>query len=167
MGAVVNILVPLCLLLLGHYSGRRREKAHYASIKERERQFRLQPALTAKFKDLEDQRQVVSARLVTGSCVVSVDYFKRFIAGFRILVGGEVVSYSSLLDRARREAILRMKAAAPEASQYVNLRLMTSSISSGNQSNSLGTVEVVAFATAIQYEELKPAAFESARTLPV
>jgi uncharacterized protein YbjQ (UPF0145 family) len=46
---------------------------------------------------------------VSGSVVVSVDYFKRFLAGLRTLVGGRVTSYETLLDRARREAILRCK----------------------------------------------------------
>ena len=41
--------------------------------------------------------------------MVSVDYFKRFLAGLRMIFGGRVSSYESLLDRARREALLRMR----------------------------------------------------------
>ena len=79
--------------------------------------------------------------------VISVDYFKRFVAGLRALTGGEVKSFSTLLDRARREAIIRMKQSSPNANVYVNLRLMTSTISGQSTSQSLGTVEVVAVAT--------------------
>ena len=38
--------------------------------------------------------------------------FKRFLANLRRLIGGRVKSYESILDRARREALLRMKTEA-------------------------------------------------------
>ena len=41
--------------------------------------------------------------LVHGNVVVSVDYFKRFVAALRNLFGGSVTSYETLIDRARRE----------------------------------------------------------------
>ena len=44
--------------------------------------------------------------------VISLDHFKRFLAGLRALVGGRIRSYETLLDRARREALMRMKEAA-------------------------------------------------------
>ena len=47
--------------------------------------------------------------LVNGSTVVSNDYFKRLLAILRNIFGGRVKAYESLLDRARREAVLRMK----------------------------------------------------------
>jgi uncharacterized protein YbjQ (UPF0145 family) len=92
---------------------------------------------------------VERARLIVGSAVISVDYFKRFLAGLRALVGGRVKSYESLLDRARREALLRMKAEAPDADVVVNLRIETASISKGKRQKSIGTVEALAYGTAL------------------
>ena len=86
--------------------------------------------------------------------VVSVDYFKRFIAGLYLFFGGRVTSYEPLLDRARREAILRMKESCPEAAQIINLRVETSLISKGAK-NKIGSVELLAYGTAIITESSK------------
>ena len=86
--------------------------------------------------------------------MISVDYFKRFLAGLRNIFGGEVRSYCSLLDRGRREAILRMKELWPEADLIVNARVETSSISKGaqnRQGGSIGSTEVLAYGTAIRF----------------
>ena len=94
-----------------------------------------------------------SAVLVYGSTVVSVDYFKRFLAGLRALVGGRIVSYEALLDRARREAILRMKESAIKGgyNAVVNVRLETSRLANSSR-NGQGTagVEILAFGTAVK-----------------
>ena len=89
--------------------------------------------------------------MVTGSVVVSVDYFKRFFAALRRLTGGRLTSYESLLDRARREAVLRMKDQARRrgAQLVFNVKLETASISKG-QRDSVGSVEVLAYGTALR-----------------
>ena len=88
--------------------------------------------------------------LVTGSTVVSVDYFKRFVAALRNLFGGRVTPYESLLDRARREAVLRMKAEAQAlgASLVFNIKYETASISKGG-GYTIGSIEVLAYGTAL------------------
>jgi uncharacterized protein YbjQ (UPF0145 family) len=88
--------------------------------------------------------------LVTGSVVISVDYFKRFLASLRTLIGGRVTSYESLLDRARREAILRMKEEASKlgADKVFNIKLETSSISKSAKGK-VGSIEVLAYGTAL------------------
>ena len=81
---------------------------------------------------------------------MSVDYFKRFLAALRNLFGGRVTSYESLLDRARRESLLRMKekAAALGASMVFNVKYETASISKG-AGNTIGSIEVLAYGTAL------------------
>ncbi|MCH6588380.1 MAG: YbjQ family protein, partial [Proteobacteria bacterium] len=88
--------------------------------------------------------------LVVAAVVISVDYFKRFVAGLRMIFGGRVHTYESLLDRGRREALLRMQERAKElgANMIFNVRLETSSISKGAR-RSVGSVEVLAYGTAI------------------
>ena len=82
--------------------------------------------------------------------MVSVDYFKRFLAGLRSVFGGRVTSYETLLDRARRESILRMKEAADGlgAEMVFNIKVETASISKGRR-NAVGSVEVLAYGTAL------------------
>ena len=142
-------LLPLILLLLGWVIGSRIEHSHYASIREREARFAKVATLNTKVVPEADN--VKTTRLVIGSVVISVDRFKQFLAALRNIFGGEVSAYASLIDRARREAILRMKQRAPSAHLYANLRLETSSISKGGRKQT-GTVEVLAYGTAIWYE---------------
>lgn len=147
-----DIIAVLVLLIIGYSFGSVLEKKHFRSLNKRERALVNLPTTTRKKPviPLPDPAsgQWAHAKLVTGSCVISIDYFKRFVAGLRKIFGGHVVTYEGLVDRARREAILRLKEQAKNAQQLVNLRIETSSVSQGRQ-NQLGSVEVLAYATAI------------------
>lgn len=146
----MEALIPVALLLVGWGAGRVAEQRHYRSIKLREAMQLARPAVT--FETVPGDRRVARAALAVGSVVVANDYFKLFLSSFRMLVGGEMRSFSSLLDRARREAILRMKQSCPGADLYLNTRLETSSIG-GGQGNGIPSVEVFAYATAIYFEK--------------
>lgn len=139
----------LALILLGYFFGRAAEARHYSSIISRETSWLHLPATSVKTV-LDTKRTVERSELVHGSVVVSIDYFKKAMAGLRSLVGGPIKSHESLLDRARREAILRLKESCPGAHEIINLRLETSSIS-GKAPNSIGSVEVLAYGTAIYF----------------
>jgi uncharacterized protein YbjQ (UPF0145 family) len=146
----LNLFVFLGLVVLGYTSGSMAEKRHYVSIVKREREQLQLQLLTAEAYFAEGR--VKNAFLVQGSVVISIDYFKRLLAMLRNIVGGNVKSYESLLDRARREAILRMKeqAHARGAQMIVNLRMETAAIgNSANQRGSIGSVEVIAYGTAV------------------
>lgn len=148
VGLVFQLGVPLCLIALGYFAGRHAERKHYASIHEREACFLRLPAVPTRAWDTD--RAVAEARLVSGSVVISADYFKRLLAQLRNLIGGRMRAYESLLDRARREAILRLKEQCPDADIIVNLRLETSTIGS-RQRNGVSCVELIAYGTAIKY----------------
>lgn len=62
------------------------------------------------------------------------------------------MAYETLLDRGRREALLRMKEQAIEwgATQILNVRLETSSIWGAEGKQSVGNVEVIAYGTGIK-----------------
>jgi uncharacterized protein YbjQ (UPF0145 family) len=142
--------LPLALVGLAFFVGTAIEKRHYASIREREARHLGLPVVT--FDDADGQFPVAtdyaSGALVSGSVVISIDRFKQLRAALRNLFGGRVTAYESLLDRARREALLRMYAAADGASAIANVRIQTSSIS-GRSEGGLGTVEVHAYGTAL------------------
>ena len=146
-----ELIIFLVLITLGYLMGTIAENRHYKSIKAREHEFLNLPAVTMATA-LDKQYPVKQSQLVTGSVVISVDYFKRFVAGLRNFFGGNVVTYESLVDRARREAILRMKAQASSANIILNMRIETSSISQGAQ-NTIGSIEALAYGTAITYGE--------------
>ena len=143
-----DLIIFLVLLSLGYFIGRYNESRHYKSIIAREKRLNKLPAVVLRFPPPSITRQ--ETELVCGSVVISIDYFKRFLAGLRALVGGRVKSYESLLDRARREAVLRMKEAAEAkgATLVFNVKLETASISKGAR-DKVGSVEVLAYGTAI------------------
>lgn len=147
---ILALAFSIGLIVIGRVVGAWIESKHFASIAEREAKFRNQPALT--IKQSESLYPVRSAALASGSVVVSIDHFKRFISAFRMLVGGEVRSYSTLIDRARREAVLRMKESQPNADAYLNTRLETATISSTQGDEGMGTIEVLAYGTAVHYD---------------
>jgi uncharacterized protein YbjQ (UPF0145 family) len=145
---MAELIIFIVLLALGYGFGRLAEHRHYKSILQREDKYRDIPAIASRFPPVSPQ--IRDSALVAGSVVISVDYFKRFLSGLRMIFGGRLTSYESLLDRARREAVLRMKeqAAAMHAGMVFNVKLETSSIFKGRK-NSIGSVEVLAYGTAL------------------
>jgi len=147
---MMNVIIVLLLLAVGYGVGSLLEKRHFARIVKREEE--LKDILLIPSKHLPENMQTdnFSNTFVDGNVVISVDYFKRFIAGLRALVGGRVRTYETLLERGRREAIVRMKekAMACDAVMVLNCKLETASISKGAK-NSVGSVEVYAYGTAV------------------
>ena len=126
---------------------------HYRDIRRREVALRHLPAVT--FRNVPKSWRVDDSGLVLGSVVVSVDHFKRFLAGLRMVFGGRVKSYESLLDRARREALLRLKedAAARGFTAIMNVRMETTRMaSSRRQGKATAGVEVLAFGTGLRVD---------------
>ena len=127
---MTDLIVFLILLALGYGFGQYFERRHYRSIRKREAE--LNDILLIQTKIIPPpyftQHETF---LVNGSVVISVDYFKRFVAGLRNLIGGRVTPYETLIDRARREAILRMK-----EDKYSNYTLLAIAFDSGFNSKS-------------------------------
>ncbi len=145
---MIDIIIFLTLLALGYFFGKSIEKKHYISIQKREEELKDLPATSSKQPIFKD-KQVQNVKLVNGSVVVSIDYFKKILAYLRNFFGGNVSVYETLLDRARREAILRLKESCKDADEIINLKLETSSISKNTKS--VGSVEMLAYGTAIYY----------------
>ncbi len=148
---IIGLGVPLLPVILAMITGTILERRHFRNIAAREAALARIALLTGR--EYPTDTGVGESRLVTGAAVVSVDYFKRLLASLRNIFGGEVRSYCSLLDRGRREAILRMKEQWPEADLIVNLRVETSSISKGRK-KTIGSTEVLAYGTAIKFAGL-------------
>ena len=144
------------LLVLGYVFGSLAESAHYKSLRNREKQLQNLPAVTVKSLPADNQL-FEKAEPVQGNAVISLDYFKRIMAMLRNLVGGSIGSYESLIDRARREATLRMKEPAGKADLIVNLRIETSAIGySADRQRAIGSIEAIAYGTAITFSPQSP-----------
>jgi len=146
---VIELITFLILIGVGYFVGQHFESQHYASIKAREKQTLHIPLMT--FGAKQTLPHAHEAQMFVGSVVVANDYFKTFSASLRNLVGGRMVVYESLIDRGRREAVLRMKeeAIAWGASQVINIRFETANIA-GQQANQASCVEVMAYGTGIR-----------------
>ncbi|MFG6414420.1 YbjQ family protein [Roseateles sp. DC23W] len=140
-----NLWVLLVPLVLGYVVGRVLERRHYRSIREREQALRHVVALNTRY--VPDGVTAGSAQLVTGAVVISSDYFKTFVAGFRSFFGGRFRGYETLLERARREALLRLKAQAEAAGSrlVIGVRFQSTTIAG----SSTPSVEILAFGTAL------------------
>lgn len=144
-------VAPFVLLLLGTYGiGSAVERRHFRILRAREVRSRNLPVAT--LREPLPSWEVEECALVTGSCVVSLDYFKRFVAGLRLLFGGRIAAYETLLDRARREAVLRMVESAHAAGYraVIGVRLETSQIAQATRQGGTAGIEVLAWGTALR-----------------
>jgi len=150
IGLALNFGVPLTILIVAYLVGNFIEKKHFRRIVRREKALHGFPVTT--FQTLPSGWQVGRVEMVSGNVVVSLDYFKRIIAGLRGLIGGRIKTYEPLLERARREALLRMVECAKQDGYdaVINVRLETSRLANarGNGKGIAG-VEMLAFGTAI------------------
>ena len=148
MDVLIQFGLFIVLVGLGFFFGRHAESKHYKSIFAREDELRAIVVTTERFARPNHTHH--TALLVSGSVVISVDYFKVVAAGLRKLIGGRIRSYESLLDRARRESILRMQAQAKAmgAELVINMKFETSRIS-GSAGKGVGSMEVLAYGTAL------------------
>ncbi|HVR74686.1 MAG TPA: heavy metal-binding domain-containing protein [Planctomycetota bacterium] len=150
---LIYVGLSLLLLAVGLFSGRITEGRHYRSLKEREAQ--LRGLILTNLRNMPLPGPVSGSRFVSGQVVISTDYFKSICAALRSLVGGNVRSFETLLERGRREAILRLaeQALASGASLVLNVRFETMPIYRSGQGRRGGItgVEVVAYGTALRF----------------
>lgn len=134
-----ELLLFLILLAVGYVFGSAEEKRHYNDLLKRERKLRIRMR-----GDALGAENFARSTLVTGSVVIGSDYFRLTLASFLNLFGGRLASQARLLDRARREAVLRMveRAQAMGAVEVVNIHLSTAKLRAG-------CAEVMAYGTAV------------------
>jgi uncharacterized protein YbjQ (UPF0145 family) len=150
MDLLIQLGVFLVLLAIGFTFGRVAERRHFERLAEREAE--LRDILVFSERQLPVGHSFDKAALVTGSVVIAEDYFKKIAASLKSLFGGRLTAYESLLDRGRREAIIRMKEDARRhgATMVFNVRLETASMAetSGSQSP-MFSAEFIAYGTAL------------------
>jgi len=84
-----QLIFLIILVGVGYTAGTIAEKRHYKSIEKRENKFQKLPVVT--MKDAFDKNSpILRTRLVQGSVVISIDYFKRMLAALRN-IGGKIL----------------------------------------------------------------------------
>lgn len=143
MGDLIQLIMGLIAVVCGFLFGRRAERKHYSAIREKEAKLLSIPLNTSPLPEVHTTVQ--ETKLVMGSVVIANDSYKSLIASFQSFFGRKLTSFETLLDRARREATVRLKTEAGDwgAKEIVNFRMQTSMLD--NQG-----VEVFASATAIK-----------------
>jgi len=143
----MEFLIFIILIFLGLFFGRRAEKNHYASIEKREREYKNIIILSdTDLKNIKNEAQ--QWELIHEGTVVAIDAFKKLMASFVNLFWWRMKAYESLVDRARREAVLKVKHKAHSLwhNAVINLRIETSSISKSAK-KTVWAVESIAYAT--------------------
>ncbi len=151
MDILINLGFTLLLLAAGYGWGTRAEKKHYRSIIAREKAATDIVVLAAK---RAPDGITGSAELVRGNVVIASDYFKRFVAWLIGIFGGRINVYESLIDRARREALLRLKEEARQhgANMIVNVKFETATLNDFRKGQT-AMVEVLAYGSAVHFPD--------------
>ena len=145
MDAVIfKIGLFVVLFMIGWAVGRSIEAKHFKAFDAQEQRLAYIRTDHSRFKSSDQTGQLISSNVV-----ISHDYFKYVFATIQNFFGGRLVNYESVVERARREAILRLKQEAHRmgANQIMGVRLSTTEL--GMQG---GMVEVFAYGTAILNE---------------
>ena len=141
----VPIAISLVFTLILSVFSRIQERNHLEDLQRRE-------ALVGDFalSDLRDDpygRTATAGQLVSGSVVMGTGRLRQFQASIRTTFGGEIKGYQGVLDRARREAQLRMIEAAKQhgAQGVINVRFETTDV--GGQS---AASEILVYGTMVK-----------------
>lgn len=139
----------LVLLVIGFVFGRMAERAHFRRLEQAEA--RLARILVFNERTPPPEAATMRTELVNGSVVLGEDYFKRVAGSLKSLVGGRLTVYESIMDRGRREAIVRLKhdAAKLGATMVFNVRFETTSLGDPARPQALFSAEFHAYGTAL------------------
>ncbi len=146
---LIGFGIVAVLLALGFSVGRIRERSHLRSLEFREAG--LTNILVTNLRVITRPEDVTGLWLVSGNAVISSDYFKTFVSGFRKLIGGRMRFYEKLAERARREAVVRMLKEAEQAgaTEVWNVRVETFNVG-GLTQNQRVMCEALAYGTAVK-----------------
>jgi len=141
-GLIIQIVIFAILFSVGFGFGRYNERKHLQYLDKQEQRLAYIRVNNSRFIE-----STFPGHMISSNVVISHDYFKYAIANVQNMLGGRLTSYESVVERARREAIIRLKLEAEKmgADQIMGIRLSTTEL--GMQG---GMVEVFAYGTAIQ-----------------
>ena len=157
MQFLIQIGLVAVMLLIGWTFGSLAESRHRRGL--RRRRANLDYMLVTDIKTFPGGVDGNSrTTLVVSEVVIATDYLKSFLATIRKILGGEVRSYISLMERARSEALLRIMEQARDGGcdAVCNVRLETAAIG-GMSRKGAAMVGVIASGTAYRRPGAPPA----------
>lgn len=150
IGLLIQLGIVVVMLGLGLFSGTFFERRHFRRLDEREAA--TKSVIVTQLKSFPGGcSPELPPKMIAAESVIASDYFKSFLSGIRKFFGGELRSYLSLLERARREAQCRVveQAAAEGYDTIGNLRFETVDIGGAtNPKRRAVTVAILAVGTA-------------------
>ncbi len=150
MNALIYFGFFIVLITLGFVVGGATERRHLADLAQREEATSGFLATQSKYF-LGNPEAGHTPTIVVKEVIIASDYLKSFLAKLRNIFGGEVRSFQTLLDRARREALLRIieEAQSNGYNAICNLRMDTAEI--GGNLNKKGAAMATILASATAY----------------
>ena len=138
---LIKSLVWLVLVAIGWYFGTRAERGHLKSLIIDEQKYQHIQVSSERFYEPKGVNESI---LVVGSVVIAQDKFKQAVAAILSLFGKNLTVYETLLDCARREAVLRAKRQANDAGCHAlyGLRFEMTEVQGG--------VEILAYGVAVK-----------------
>lgn len=142
---LINYAPFILLFAAGWFFGSRHERQHLAQLSIAEQELSHIMVSSERFY-VPKLVANTEGELVLGSVVIAQDYFKMIIARLLSIFGKNLTTYETLLDRARREALVRMRTEA-QAKGYNHIYGLRLEVSNINQLGSM--VEAIAYGTAV------------------
>ena len=146
---LINYAPFILLFAAGWFFGSRHERQHLAQLSIAEQELSHIMVSSERFY-VPKLVANTEGELVLGSVVIAQDYFKMIIARLLSIFGKNLTTYETLLDRARREALVRMRTEA-QAKGYNHIYGLRLEVSNINQLGSM--VEAIAYGTAVNSRE--------------
>ena len=128
---------------------------HLKSLVEREKHNVMMTNLQRPLPEWEVEETV---GLCTGSVVFGLDKFASFLSSLKHLIGGRIRSFEEILERTRREAMVRLAEEAKRmgANVVINVRLESATLGQKHQQQeSPAFVEIIAYGTALKVRNLR------------
>ncbi|MEM7315954.1 MAG: heavy metal-binding domain-containing protein [Planctomycetota bacterium] len=128
LSTIFPLLVVVVMLAIGFFVGGANERRHFRSLVSRETA--MSNFVTTQSKHYLSPTAGNPPCLLVSEVVIASDYLKTFLAGLRNIFGGEVRSFETLIERGRREAVLRVQEHARELgyNAICNVRLNTAEV---------------------------------------
>lgn len=142
---LINYAPFILLFAAGWFFGSRHERQHLAQLSVAEQELSHIMVSSERFY-VPKLVANTEGELVLGSVVIAQDYFKMIIARLLSIFGKNLTTYETLLDRARREALVRMRTEA-QAKGYNHIYGLRLEVSNINQLGSM--VEAIAYGTVV------------------
>ena len=130
----LNLSVPIVLILLGLTVGKSTEKWHFMRLAKDEAELVGVLASTVRTFPGEVDSSATPT-LVAANVVISADYLMSLLATLRKIIGGRVRTYERVMERARREASVRIlkEAQAMGYNAVCNIRMETTDLMSSRK----------------------------------